>query len=87
MFNSTSLSKFQRPRKKVIISILSVDIKPSSLLLNIFKFVILWDPPDDPEQLLGQGSQEQILVIITTILLTAYCAPNPVLSIYIHCLI
>lgn len=44
--------------EKIMISILHVDIRLSSLLLNTFKSLISSGPPDDPEQPLGQWSQK-----------------------------
>lgn len=76
--NSTSVSKFQKLRNKIIISILYIDIMLSRLL-NTFKPTASSDTADDPEQPPVMGSKNKSLVI-ATILLTACCMPGTVLS-------
>ena len=77
MSNSTSVSKFQKLRNKIIISILYIDIMLSRLL-NTFKPTASSDTADDPEQPPVMGSKNKSL-ITASILLTACCMPGSVL--------
>ena len=78
MSNRTSISKFQKLRNKIIISILYINIMLSRLL-NTFKPMASSDTADDPEQPPVIGSKNKS-VITATILLTACCMPGTVLS-------
>ena len=78
MSNCTSISKFQKLRNKIIISILYINIMLSRLL-NTFKPTASSDTADDSEQPPVIGSKNKS-VIIAIILLTACCMPGTVLS-------